>query len=186
MEASGFRSDRCCRSRRLRKQSRGTHQTVPPGCGSPASCEGVRPAHQKQTRCTLERRIQWKHPWARRLGTAHCDARFGDVLRLCRDERRRLWSPLLHLGKVSKLASVVHRNGLKDLGAVFAILVMELIHEVHDRLAGCARNTERKVGFRLFLQQRKDNRLFSGTLANHSIALPMALFKTEGCNFRML
>ena len=95
-------------------------------------------------------------------------------------------SPLLHLGKVSKLASVVHRNGLKDLGEVFAILVMELIHEVHDRLAGCARNTERKVGFRLFLQQRKDNRPFSGTLANHGIALPMALFKTEGCNFRML
>ena len=93
MEASGFRSGRCCRSRRLRKQSRGTHQTVPPGCGSPASCEGVRSAHQQQTRCTLGRRIQWRHPWARRLGTAHCDARFGDALRLCRDERRRLWFP---------------------------------------------------------------------------------------------
>ena len=49
-------------------------------------------------------------------------------------------SPLLHLGKVSKLASVVHCNGLKDLGEVFAILVMELIHEVHDRLAGFSRD----------------------------------------------
>lgn len=38
-------------------------------------------------------------------------------------------SPLLHLGKVSKLASVVHRNGLKDLGEVFAILVMELKYD---------------------------------------------------------
>ena len=49
-------------------------------------------------------------------------------------------SPLLYLGKVSKLASVVHCNGLKDLGEVFAILVMELIHEVHDRLAGFSRD----------------------------------------------
>ena len=79
MEAAGFRPGRCCRSLRLRKQSRGTRQTVPPGCGSQASCEAVRSAHQQQTRCTLERRIQWRHPWARRLGTAHCDARFGDV-----------------------------------------------------------------------------------------------------------
>ena len=29
---------------------------------------------------------KWRHPWARRLGTARCDARFGDALRLCRDE----------------------------------------------------------------------------------------------------
>lgn len=79
MEAAGFRPGRCCRSLRLRKQSRGTRQTVPPGCGSQASCEAVRSAHQQQTRCTLERRIQWRHPWARRLGTAHCDARFGDA-----------------------------------------------------------------------------------------------------------
>lgn len=79
MEAAGFRPGRCCRSLRLRKQSRGTRQTVPPGCGSQASCEAVRSAHQQQTRCTLERRIQWRHPWARRLGTAHCDARFEDV-----------------------------------------------------------------------------------------------------------
>ena len=79
MEAAGFRPGRCCRSLRLRKQSRGTRQTVPPGCGSQASCEAVRSIHQQQTRCTLERRIQWRHPWARRLGTAHCDARFGDA-----------------------------------------------------------------------------------------------------------
>ena len=70
------------------------------------------------------------------------------------------------LGKVSKLASVVHCNGLKDLGEVFAILVMELIHEVHDRLTGFSWDTERKVGFRILLQQRKDNRLFSGTLTD--------------------
>ena len=95
-------------------------------------------------------------------------------------------SPLLHLGKVSKLASVVHRNGLKDLGEVFAILVMELIHEVHDRLAGCARNTERKVGFRLFLQQRKDNRPFSGTLANHGVTFPMSLLDAQSRNLRSL
>ena len=73
-------------------------------------------------------------------------------------------SPLLHLGKVSKLASVVHRNGLKDLGEVFAILVMELIHEVHDRLAGCARNTERKVGFRLFSNREKATDSFPARL----------------------
>ena len=79
MEAAGFRPGRCCRSLRLRKQSRGTRQTVPPGCGSQASCEAVRSIHQLQPRCTLERRIQWRHPWARRLGTAHCDARFGDA-----------------------------------------------------------------------------------------------------------
>ena len=33
MGAFGFHHRRCCRSRRLRKQSRGTFQTVPPGYG---------------------------------------------------------------------------------------------------------------------------------------------------------
>ena len=33
MGAFGFHRGRCCRSRRLRKQSRGTFQTVPPGYG---------------------------------------------------------------------------------------------------------------------------------------------------------
>ena len=34
-------------------------------------------------------------------------------------------APVLHLGEVSELAAVVHRNGLKDLREVFSILVME-------------------------------------------------------------
>ena len=77
MEAAGFHPGRCCRSLRLRKQSRGTRQTVPPGYGSPVSCEAVRLIHQLQPRYTHQRNPQWTLPWAQRRGTARCDVRFG-------------------------------------------------------------------------------------------------------------
>ena len=83
MEAAGFRPGRCCRSLRLRKQSRGTRQTVPPGCGSQASCEAVRSIHQLQPRYTQQRKPQWTRPSERRLETARCDVRFGDVPTRC-------------------------------------------------------------------------------------------------------
>lgn len=41
----------------------------------------------------MERRIQWRHPWARRLGTAHCDARFGDAPTKYRNVQSRLHCP---------------------------------------------------------------------------------------------
>ena len=42
-------------------------------------------------------------------------------------------------------------NGFKGLREVFSALIMEGVHEIHYRLAGFARDTERKVGFRLLL-----------------------------------
>ena len=99
MGAFGFHRGRCCRSRRLRKQSRGTFQTVPPGYGSPTSCEGVRSARQRQIRCTLEKRIQWILPWARRPGTARCGARFERAPRMCRDGRSRPGCPSSQPGR---------------------------------------------------------------------------------------
>ena len=83
MEAAGFRPGRCCRSLRLRKQSRGTRQTVPPGCGSQASCEAVRSIHQLQPRYTQQRKPQWTRPSERRFETARCGVRFGDVPTRC-------------------------------------------------------------------------------------------------------
>ena len=83
MEAAGFRPGRCCRSLRLRKQSRGTRQTVPPGCGSQASCEAVRSIHQLQPRYTQQRKPQWTRPLEQIFETARCDVRFGDVPTRC-------------------------------------------------------------------------------------------------------
>ena len=83
MEAAGFRPGRCCRSLRLRKQSRGTRQTVPPGCGSQASCEAVRSIHQLQPRYTQQRKPQWTRPSERMFETARCGVRFGDVPTRC-------------------------------------------------------------------------------------------------------
>src|SRR5699024_2618827 len=64
-----------------------------------------------------------------------------------------LGAPILHLSEVSELAAVVHSNGFKDLREVLCVLIMEGVHEIHHRLTGFARDTERKVGFRLLLQQ---------------------------------
>ena len=89
MGAAGFHPGRCCRSLRLRKQSRGTHQTVPPGYGSPASCEAVRFIHQLQPGYTRQRKPQWTRPSERRLGTARCDVRFGDVPTRCIRRRHK-------------------------------------------------------------------------------------------------
>ena len=83
MEAAGFRPGRCCRSLRLRKQSRGTRQTAPPGCGNQASCEAVRSIHQLQPRYTQQRKPQWTRPSERRFETARCGVRFGDVPTRC-------------------------------------------------------------------------------------------------------
>ena len=83
MEVAGFRPRRCCRSLRLRKQSRGTRQAVPPGCGSQASCEAVRSIHQLQPRYTQQREPQWTCPSERRFETARCGVRFGDVPTRC-------------------------------------------------------------------------------------------------------
>ena len=80
-----------------------------------------------------------------------------------------LAAPVLHLGEVSKLAAVVHSDGFKDLREVFSVLIMEGVHEIHHRLAGFARDTECKVGFRLLLQQGEDNRLLTRSLADHGI-----------------
>ena len=93
MEAAGFRPGRCCRSLQLRKQSRGTRQTVPPGYGSQASCEAVRSIHQLQPRYTQQRKSQRTRPSERRFETARCDVRFGDVPTRCRDAQSRLHSP---------------------------------------------------------------------------------------------
>lgn len=95
-----------------------------------------------------------------------------------------LAAPVLHLGEVSEPAAVVHSNGFKDLREVFSVLIMEGVHEIHHRLTGFARDTERKVGFRLLLQQGKDNSLLTRSLADHGIAFPVALFKTKRCNLR--
>ena len=110
MEASGFRSGRCCRSRRLRKQSRGTHQTVPPGYGSPVSCEAVRSIHQLQPRYTRQRKPQWTRPSERRLETARCDVRFGDVPARCRDAQSRLHSPRVYLKTALRCAKCRKRR----------------------------------------------------------------------------
>ena len=83
MEAAGFRPRRCCRSLRLRKQSRGTRQTVPPGCGSQAFCEAVRSIHQLQPRYTQQRKPQWTRPSEQKFETARCGVRFGDVPTRC-------------------------------------------------------------------------------------------------------
>ena len=80
-----------------------------------------------------------------------------------------LAAPVLHLGEVSELAAIVHSNGFKDLREVFSVLIMEGVHEIHHRLAGFARDTECKVGFRLLLQQGEDNRLLTRSLADHGI-----------------
>lgn len=95
-----------------------------------------------------------------------------------------LAAPVLHLGEVSELAAVVHGNGFKDLREVLSVLIMEGVHEIHHRLTGFTRDTERKVGFRLLLQQGKDNSLLTRSLADHGIAFPVALFKTKRCNLR--
>ena len=88
------------------------------------------------------------------------------------------------MGEVSELAAVVHSDGFKDLREVLSIFIMEGVHEIHHRFTGFARDTECKVGFRLLLQQGEDNRLLTRSLADHGIAFPVALFKTQRCNLR--
>ena len=47
--------------------------------------------------------------------------------------------------------------------------------QVITRFTGFARDTECKVGFRLFLQQGEDNRLLTRSLADHGYGFPVAL-----------
>lgn len=59
------------------------------------------------------------------------------------------------------------------LGAV-SILVAEGVHGSHHGIARLGWDAQRKVGFRLLLQQEENNSLFPGSLSYHGVALPVA------------
>ena len=93
-------------------------------------------------------------------------------------------APVLHLGEVSKLASIIHCNSLENLREMIAKLFVESVHEPNHRLAGLAGDAERKISLSLFLQQREDYRLLTRFLADHCIALPVADFRAETSDLR--
>ena len=92
--------------------------------------------------------------------------------------------PGFHLRKVRELTTVIHSNGLKNLCEVVSVLVVKAAHGLHHSLAGLGRDAQRKVGFRLLLQQGKNNSLIPSTLSNHGVTLPVAFFNTQGGNLR--
>lgn len=95
-------------------------------------------------------------------------------------------SLFLNLSKVSELTAIIHSNCLKDLRKSLAIRIMKGVHEPQYRRAGFAGDTECEAGPGLFLQQGKDHGFSGGPLTNHSIALPVAFFQAERCDFRMI
>lgn len=98
--------------------------------------------------------------------------------------RKDFGTPVLNLSKVSELTAIIHSNRLKDLRKALTIRIMKVIHEPQHCRAGFAGDTECEVGLGLFLQQRKDHGFPSGSLANHSVALPVTFLQAERCDFR--
>ena len=88
--------------------------------------------------------------------------------------------------QISMMRSVFNGTIVVVEGVTDQRLFEKFIDKENVRLIQAHSKDKVKSTVKCMEQKRKDNRLFSGTLANHGIALPMALFKTEGCNFRML
>lgn len=91
-----------------------------------------------------------------------------------------LCAPFLNLGKIGKLAPVVHGNGLEDLGEVVPKVGPDGPHGLHNGLAGLDADMVGMVVLRLLLQQGEDDSLLAVALSNNRVPLPMAFLSTEG------
>ncbi len=165
---------------RLRKQNLEMLQTVPPEYDIPASSRDVRLIHKQWRECPHPYIAQWMTPWGQMPRTDRCGARSENVPNRCMDGRSKHGSSGFYFGEVSKLAAVVHRNGLEDFRKVFAIFNTKGIHGFHYRLTGFTGGTDGNVVLRLFLQKGEYNRFFPGTLSNNSVTFPVTLLNTKG------
>lgn len=162
----------------LCKPYREKPRTIPPGCGSPVSCGGVRSVHQRQTECTPEKRSQWTLPLECKLAEGCCAARSEVVPMQSRDGLKNASvPPQFHGAEVGKLRTVVRGNGLKDFRKPLAVRGLEFFYRRFHGSGSLAGDLDSKVV--LDLQQSEDDRLLASPFVYHGIAFPRLIINAE-------